>query len=285
MMTRHPRIVSFVYPRRQRYDDVVLPRSTSPHSACSSFLVCRRCVTRYVTIGNPSHMDTHSTVSLSSATWNFLHAIQGRTSFEPSDLLLVHRVIQTNCVYLAVFMFNLRLHRLKERTDQMEEKKSRVSSPFCLTYFRFPNKMYFTNLARCQILQSEKTDLVVRLNFIVISRIGEGQRQETLLLQIRLVYTSETLDNDGTAAKMARFQGSVFPGGTFTVILITHRDPLYALLFVIARNVRHGTPFIRQLVLNFIHLAIFRIDGAKKTIINEKCDWRNITALLIILYG
>jgi len=239
----------------------------------------RKCITCYTTLWIDIHL-----VNLS--TRNFLHAIQGRTGFEPTDLLLVHRVVQTDSVHFAVFVLDLRFDRLKESHQKeikrifeificwiLKVRKLKIQcaingiplSFFCLTYFCFTSKIYFTNLARCQILQTKKTDLIVGLNFIVISRIREGQRQKTLLLQIRFVYTSETFDDNGAATKMTWFQGSVLPGGTFAVILVTYCDPLYVLLLIIACNFRHGTPFIRQLVLDFIHLTIFKIDSTKKS--------------------
>lgn len=141
----------------------------------------------------------------------------------------------------------------------------------------------FHYLARCQILQSEKIDLVGRLNFVVISWIRECQWQETLLFQICLVDTSETLDDDSATSKMSWFQGSVFPGGTFAVVLVTYCDPLYTLLLVITCNVRHGAPFICQLIFYLVHLAIFRIDGAKKKVEDTQCKNSFLILLRAIL--
>lgn len=86
----------------------------------------RKCVTRYMTI---SRMDTHSVVSLSSTTRYLLHAIQSGTGFEPIDLLLVHRVIQTDIVHLAILVLDLRFDRLKE-SHQTKEKINRTFENF-----------------------------------------------------------------------------------------------------------------------------------------------------------
>ena len=65
-------------------------------------------------------------ISLSFITRYFLHAIQCRTGFEPTDLLLIHCVVQTDGVHFAVFVFNLSLDRLKKSY----QKKEKISQTF-----------------------------------------------------------------------------------------------------------------------------------------------------------
>jgi len=60
-------------------------------------------------------------ISLSFITRYFLHAIQCRTGFEPTDLLLIHCVVQTDGVHFAVFVFDLSLDRLKKSYQKKDK--------------------------------------------------------------------------------------------------------------------------------------------------------------------
>lgn len=113
-----------------------------------------------------------------------------------------------------------------------------------------------THLAGRQILQSEKTDLVSGLDFVVVAGIRERQWQQTLFLQVGFVDTRETFDDNRAAAEMSWFQSGVLPRRTFSVVLIANCHPPDAIFLVIAGYVRHTSPLTIQLVLDLVHLAI-----------------------------
>lgn len=56
---------------------------------------------------------------------------------------------------------------------------------------------------------NEERDAVRWLHQVVVGRLGEREREHTLLLQVRLVDAGERLDNDGAAAEVARLERGV----------------------------------------------------------------------------
>lgn len=75
-------------------------------------------------------------VDLSSSARKFLHAIQGGAGLEPADLLLVHRVVQADCVDLAVLVLDLCLHRL-QGTEEEKKKKNDDQTELEISYLVF----------------------------------------------------------------------------------------------------------------------------------------------------
>ncbi len=59
-------------------------------------------------------------------------------------------------------------------------------------------------LAGCQILQTEQRDTVSGLDLVVVLRVGKGQREHALLLQVGLVDASKAADDDRAAAQGSR---------------------------------------------------------------------------------
>lgn len=179
-----------------------------------------------------------------------LHAIKGAAGLEPTDLLFVEGVVQLDLVDLAVGMLDLALQRLGGRKASQTQDGDLVG--------RLNLKTYIHTL-KLGPGQQRTQSLVSYL--IVIGRIGEGQRQHALLLQVRLVDARKRLDNDRPAAQMTGLQSGVLSRRTLTVVLIADRHPADALRLVVTRNVRNRTPIAGQLVLDVVRLLVLDVDG------------------------
>ena len=144
------------------------------------------------------------------------------------------------------------------------------------------------DLSGGEIFNANKRNLVSGLNLIVIGGVGKSQGQHALFLQVSFyikkyvfmrnatlatgkvniynlnehtVNTSETLDNDGSAAKVSRFEGSVLSTTAFAVVLITDSNPFDALGLVVASGIGHSSPFASQLILDLVSFTVLGVNG------------------------
>lgn len=66
---------------------------------------------------------------------------------------------------------------------------------------------------------TDEVDLVVGLDAIVVSRVGEVERKHTLLLEVGLVDTSERTSDDSSSSEETGLESGVFTGRSLTVVL------------------------------------------------------------------
>lgn len=104
---------------------------------------------------------------------------------------------------------------------------------------------------------------------VVIGGIGEGQWQQTLFLQVRLVDASKRFDNDGASAQMTGLQSGMLAGRALAVVLITDSDPLNVVGLVVASNLGHIAPRVGTLVLDVVHLVVLRVGGANEHVVGD----------------
>jgi len=71
---------------------------------------------------------------------------------------------------------------------------------------------------------SDKVNLVVRLDLLVIGRVLEVEGEHTLLLEVGLVDTSEGSGDDSGSSEETGFESGVFSGRSLTVVLIVHME-------------------------------------------------------------
>lgn len=88
------------------------PRSTLLHSATRRHVLSHYHTNALRVNNNRLIFREWITLDLSSAR-DFLHTVQGGAGFEPTDLLLVQRVIQSDGVHFAILVLDLRLHWLQ----------------------------------------------------------------------------------------------------------------------------------------------------------------------------
>lgn len=124
-------------------------------------------------------------------------------------------------------------------------------------------------LARSEALETQDVNLVIGADLVVIGRVGEGQGEHTLLLQVGLVDTSERADNDGETTKEAGFESSVLARGALTIVVVTNDDPLDAVIAVVSSSLWDTTVLAGNLVLDLVGLTIFSVDGADKAVLGD----------------
>ncbi|RNA19500.1 hypothetical protein BpHYR1_053751 [Brachionus plicatilis] len=79
--------------------------------------------------------------------------------------------------------------------------------------------------SKSQVFEADQRDLVIWLDFVIITGIGESERQQALLLQIGLVYTSKTLHNNGPTAQVSGLQSSMFSRASLAIIVVADGHP------------------------------------------------------------
>ena len=78
--------------------------------------------------------------------------------------------------------------------------------------------------------------------------------------------TRERADDDGEAAEVARFEGSVFAGGAFAVVGVADDDPFYASVAVVCGCLGDAFVFACDLVFDLISLVVLSVDGANEAV-------------------
>jgi hypothetical protein len=84
-----------------------------------------------------------------------------------------------------------------------------------------------------------------------------------------LMNTGKALDNDGTSSKEAGLKSSMLATGSFTVVLFTKYNPVYATIPVGASNVRDSARGVIEAVGNLIHLAVVGINGTNEHVVGD----------------
>ena len=80
-------------------------------------------------------------------------------------------------------------------------------------------------LAGRQVGEAPDGDAVVGADGVVVRRVGEGERQHALFLQVGLGDAGEGAGDHGHAAPEAGFHCGVFPGGALAVVGVADGNP------------------------------------------------------------
>src|SRR5262249_19802991 len=122
---------------------------------------------------------------------------------------------------------------------------------------------------------------------VIICRIAEGERQQTLLLQVTFMNTGKAAYDDRYTTQQTWRQRGVFAAAAFTIIGITDDHPLESMGFIVPGNLRNGLPRLtRDHIFALTGLASIGIDCAHKHIVAELVQmtteaqpgtrWRNV---------
>jgi hypothetical protein len=76
-----------------------------------------------------------------------------------------------------------------------------------------------------KLLEVKERDAIARLDLAVVVGVSKSERENTLLLQVGLVNTSKTLDDNRSATQVTWLQSRMFATRTFTVVLVTNSNP------------------------------------------------------------
>src|SRR5260370_26930480 len=132
--------------------------------------------------------------------------VQGGARLEPADLLVGHGVEALDRDRLASRLVDHHLHRL----------------------------------ARGQPGQPFDADPVRLLEQVVVRRLGERERQDPLLLEVRLVDAGEALDDHDLAAEVPRRHGRMLAARSPAVVLLAHHDPAHPARLQVPRDLGEG---------------------------------------------
>ena len=124
--------------------------------------------------------------------------------------------------------------------------------------------------ARGEIAQIGERDPVAFLNLLVVRRVGEGQGQDSLLLQVTLMDARERLRDDRRAAEIARGHGGVLAARALAVVLVADHDPLLPRRLVGARHPGHlDAALPGQQIDRFAALSGEGVHGAQERVVAD----------------
>lgn len=126
-------------------------------------------------------------------------------------------------------------------------------------------------LARSEGLETLDVNLVVGGDLVVVGRVGEGQGEHALLLQVGLVDTSEGAGDDGETTEVTGFESSVFTGRALAVVVVTNDDPLDAVVAVVGSGLRNTSPLAGDLVLDLVGFLVSNVDSTDEAVFYESC--------------
>ena len=166
---------------------------------------------------------------------NTTHQIQRASRLEPLDLALVEGVRERDVFLSAVGVLDAEREVLAGREG----------------------------------LEAEDRNTVVGADLVVVGGVGEGEREHTLLLQVRLVDARKRACDDRQPAQEARLERSVLARRALAVVVVADDDPLDAVVAVVRRDLRHAAPLARDLVLDLVRLAVLGVDRADEAVLRD----------------
>lgn len=124
-------------------------------------------------------------------------------------------------------------------------------------------------LSGSEVLQSQNGNAVLGADSVVVLLVGEGEREDSLLLQVSLVYSSERFDNDSDTSEESRLESGVFTRGTFSEISIADDYPGDFVISVIASGIGYGSPFLGDLILDLVGLSVGSVHGSNIAVVGD----------------
>lgn len=162
------------------------------------------------------------------------HGVQGRSIPEPLELGLVEGVDKLDVEWLAIL-------RVDTEGNGLADSK----------------------------LGTEKINLVLRLDLVVVGGVSEGQRKHTLLLQVGLVDTSKAAGDDGKTTKVSGFQGGVLTRAALTIVPVTNNNPLDAAGLVVTSSSRNSIVLASEGVLDLVGFTVLSVDSTNKHVVGD----------------
>ena len=121
---------------------------------------------------------------------------------------------------------------------------------------------------RGELGETDDVEHVLFLDLVVVGGVLEGEGEHALLLEVRFVDAGEALHDHGLHAEEARFHGSMFAAGAFTVVLVTDNDGARALGLV---NLRKFGDFLvfTALAEDLVRFAVECVHGADEHVVRN----------------
>jgi len=78
--------------------------------------------------------------------------------------------------------------------------------------------------------------------------------------------TRERGDDNSKATEVARFEGNMFAGGAFTIVVVADDDPFYAFVAVVCGCFGDAFIFACDLVFGLVSLIVLSVDSANEAV-------------------
>ena len=120
-----------------------------------------------------------------------------------------------------------------------------------------------------QVGEAVDADRVVLADLVVGGRVGEGERQQALLLQVRLVDAGEAAGQDHLGVAEPGLHGGVLAGAALAVVLVADGHPADAGLVEALGDLGERAGLAVERVLPRAGLARVGVDGAEEEVAGD----------------
>lgn len=116
--------------------------------------------------------------------------------------------------------------------------------------------------------QTLSGDLVAARDLVVVGLVDERERDDTLLLQVRLVDARERLGDDEARTEVARLQCGVFASRALAIVVLCNDEPGLGLRLPLLGEVGNGVGGAVD-VEGLVGGASFGVDGADEGVLGD----------------
>src|SRR5690606_5696792 len=131
------------------------------------------------------------------------------------------------------------------------------------------NQFHSQGLLRCKILQIYNIDCIIFLNLVIVGLICKGQCKHTLFLEVCLMDTGKTLDQNHSYPKVTWFHRSMFTRGPFSIVVVPHHYTTNAGSLVLTLYHRYTFILTCQLFLDLISSIIEVVDCTGEQVVRN----------------
>lgn len=118
------------------------------------------------------------------------------------------------------------------------------------------------------IVQTFRAHLVARVDQVVVGLVDEGERNDTLLLEVGLVDTGEALGQDDATAEVPGLEGGVFSGAALAVVMLGDDEPFQALVLPALGELGNAARAAVD-VVSRVGLAGGGVDGTNQSVLRD----------------
>lgn len=123
--------------------------------------------------------------------------------------------------------------------------------------------------SRGKRLDTAESNGIVSSDLVVVSGVHESEREHTLLLEVGLMDTSETLDNDGGTSEVTGLKSSVLTRRTLTIVIISDNNPRDTSSLVLTGDIGNSTELTSDLVLNLVDGVVLGVDSSDEEVVRD----------------
>lgn len=115
-------------------------------------------------------------------------------------------------------------------------------------------------------VKADDRKLVGTLDLVIVLRVGEPEREKTLLLAVGLVDTGERTGDDGAGTEETGLKSGVLARRTLSVVPVADNNPWDVVVTVVGTDLGDGTELASDLVDDRVSLAGVGVDGTDQAV-------------------